>query len=56
MAREISNKIFMEVRSGVIAWLGALLLVLCGGLRSTDEFKNVMVTSVALDASLLKFS
>ena len=56
MARWISNKIFMEIRSGVIVWLGALLLVLGGGLRSTDEFKNIMVTSLALDAALVKFS
>ena len=49
------NKIFM-IRSGVIIWLGAPLLVLGGGLRFTDEFKNVMVTSLALDASLVKFS
>ena len=56
MARWISNKIFMEIRSGVIVWLGAPLLVLGGGLRSTDEFKNVMVTSLAVDTSLVKFS
>ena len=56
MARQISNKIFMEKRSGVIVWLGAPLLVLGGGLRSTDEFRNVMVTILALDASLVKFS
>ena len=49
-------KIFMEIPSGVIIWLGASLPVLGGGLRSTDEFKNVMVTSLALDASLVKFS
>ena len=52
----ISNKIFMEIRSGVIVWLGAPLLVLGGGLRSTDEFKNIMRTSLTLDASLVKFS
>ena len=46
----------MEIQSGVIVWLGATLLVLGGGLRSTDEFKNVTVTSLALDASLVKFS
>ena len=56
MARWISNKIFMEIQSGVIVWLGAPLLVLGGGLRSTDEFKNVMVTSLAIDTSLVKFS
>ena len=56
MARWISNKICMEIRPGVIVWLGAPLLVLGGGLRCTDEFKNVMVTSLALDASLVKFS
>ena len=56
MARQISNKIFREIRSGVIIWLGAPLLELGGGLRSTDELKNVMVTSLALDASLVKFS
>ena len=53
MARWISNKIFMEIRSRVIVWLSAPLLVLGGGLRSTDEVKNVMVTSLALDASLV---
>ena len=46
----------MEIRTGVIIWLGAPLLVFGGGLRSTDEFKNVMVTSLALDASLVKHS
>ena len=46
----------MEIQSLVIAWLGAPLLVLGEGLRSTDEFKNVMVTSLAFDASLVKFS
>ena len=46
----------MEIRSGVIVWLGAPLLVFGGGLHSTDEFKNVMVTSLALDVSLVKFS
>ena len=56
MARWISNKIFMEIRSGVIVWLGEALLVLGGGLRSMDEFKNVMVTSLAVDTSLVKFS
>ena len=56
MARQISNQIFMEIRSGVIVWLGAPLLVVGGGLRSTDEFKNVMVTSLTLDASVVKFS
>ena len=52
MARYISIKIFMEIRLEVIVWLGVPLLVLSGGLRSTEEFKNVMVTSLALDASL----
>ena len=47
MARWISYKIFIQIRSVVIVWLGAPLLVLGGGLRSTDEFKNVMVTSLA---------
>ena len=56
MTRWISNKIFMEIRSGVIVWLGVPLLVLSGGLRSTDEFKNIMRTSLALDASLINFS
>ena len=56
MARSISHKIFIEIRSGVIVWLGAPLLVLDEGLRPTDEFKNVMATSLALDASLVKFS
>ena len=50
------NKIFMEVQSEVIVWLGAPLLVLGGGLHSMDEFKNVMVTSLAIDTSLVKFS
>ena len=50
------NKIFMEIRSGFIVWLGAPLLVLGGGLRSTDELKNVMVASLATDTSLVKFS
>ena len=50
------NKIFVEIRSGVIVWLGALSLGLSGGLLSTDEFKNVMVTSLAVDTSLVKFS
>ena len=54
MARWISNKIFMEIRSGVIVWLGAPLLVLGRGLHSTDKFKNVMVTSLAVDTSLGK--
>ena len=40
----------------VIVLLGTPLLVLGGGLRSTDEFENVMVTSMALDASLVKSS
>ena len=42
MARWISNKIFKEIRSEVIVWLGEPLLVLGGGLCSTDKFKNVM--------------
>ena len=46
----------MEIRLGVIVWLGVPLLVLGGGLRSMDEFKVVMVTSLPLDASLVKFS
>ena len=46
----------MKIRSGVIVWLGAPFLVLGGGLCSVDEFKNVMVTSLALDASQVKFS
>ena len=56
MARQISNKIFMEIPSGVIFWLGAPLLVLGGSLRSTNEFKNVIVTSLAVDTSLINFS
>ena len=55
MARWISNKIFTDIQSGVIVWLGAPLLVLGGGLLSTDEFKNAMVTSLALYTSLVKF-
>ena len=49
---------FMEIQSGVIVWLGEPLLVrqYGGGLCSTAEFKNVMVTSLTLDASLAKFS
>ena len=50
------KKIFMEIQSGIIVWLGAPLLVLGGGMHSMDEFKNVMVTSLAFDASLVKFS
>ena len=46
----------MDIQSGDIIWLGAPLLVFGGGLYSTDEFKNVMVTFLALDASLVKFS
>ena len=46
----------MEIRSGVIVWLGVPLLVLGGGLRSTDKLKNVKVTYLAHDASLVKFS
>ena len=46
----------MEIRPGVIVWLGTPLLVLGGGLRSTNELKNVMVTSLAIDTSLVKFS
>ena len=56
MARWISNKIFREIRSGVIVWLGASLLVLGGRLHSTDEFQNVMMTSLIVDTSLVKFS
>ena len=56
IAKWISNRIFMEIRSGVIVWLSAPLLVLGEGRRSTDEFKNVMVTSLAVDTSLVKFS
>ena len=46
----------MEIRSGVIIWLGVPLLVLGGGLRSMDEFENVLATFLALDTSLVKFS
>ena len=46
----------MQIPSGAIVWLTAPLLVLGGGLRSTSEFKNVMMTSLALDADLVKFS
>ena len=46
----------MEIRSGVIVWLGVQLLVLGGGLHSTDEFENEMVISLAVDTSLVKFS
>ena len=56
MSRSISNKIFKEIRSRAIVWLSAPLLVPGGDLCSKDEFKNVMVTSLALDASLVKFS
>ena len=56
MIRQITNIILMNMRSGVIIWLGAPLLVLGGGLLSTNEFKNVMVTSLALHAPLVKFS
>ena len=40
MARWISNKIVMEIRSGVIVWLGVPLLVLGVGLRCMDELKK----------------
>ena len=53
MARSISKKIFMEMRSEVIVCLGAPLLVLGGCLRSMDELKSVMVTSLAVDTSLI---
>ena len=33
------NEIFLEMRSGVIVWLNASLLVFVGGLISTDELK-----------------
>ena len=56
MARLTSSKIFMGRRSVVIIWLGVPLLVLGGGLRSMGELKNLMVTSLALDASPVKFS
>ena len=56
MARWISNKYFMEIQSRVIVWLGAPLLVLGGGPCSMEEFKNAMVTSLAVDTSLVKFS
>ena len=56
MARWISHKIFMEIRSGAVVWLGELLLVLGGGLHSTDQFKNVVVTSLAFEMYLVKFS
>ena len=54
--RERINKILMEMQPVVIVWLGGTLLVFGGGLHSTDEFKNVTVTSLALDASLVKCS
>ena len=53
--RSLKN-IFMEIQSGIIVWLGTPLLVFGGGLHSIDEFKNVMLTSLALDASVVKFS
>ena len=37
-------------------WLGAPLMVSSGGLSSTDDLKNVIVTFLALDAYLVKFS
>ena len=46
----------MEMQSGVIVWLGVPLLVPGGGLHSTDEFQNVMMISLAVDTSLVKFS
>ena len=55
MARWVANKIFMAIRTGVIGWLGAPLLVLGGVLHSTNDLKNVMETSLALDASSVKF-
>ena len=56
MARWISNTIFIEIRSGVMIWLGASLLVLGRGLCSRDELKNIMVTPLAVDTFLVKFS
>ena len=49
MGRQISNNIFTQIRSGVIVWLDAPLLVLGESLRSMDEFKNVMVLPDFLD-------
>ena len=56
ISRQISSKSFMEMRSAFIVWFGVPLLALGRGLHSMDKFKTVMVTSLALDASLVKFS
>ena len=42
----------MELRSGVIVWLDAPLLVLGESLRCTDEVNNVMVTRVVVNSFL----
>ena len=52
--RYISNKTVMKISSAVIFWPSAPLLVRGGGLRSLDDFRNVMRTSQ--DPSLVKFS
>ena len=44
----------MEIQSGAIVWLGAPLLVFGRGLHSTDELKNVTVTSLALHFKKLR--
>ena len=50
----ISGKIFMKIWSAVFVWLGAPLLVLGGGMHSTDDLQNVMRTFLALDLSVIK--
>ena len=43
--RYILGKIFIKIKSAVIVRSGAPLLVLGGGLHSSDDFQNVMGTS-----------
>ena len=50
----ISGKIFVKIRSAVFVWSGALLLVFGGGMRSTDDFQNIMRTFFGVDLSLVK--
>ena len=49
-------KILWRYDQELLSGVGASLLVLGRGLHSTDAFKNVMVISLTLDASLVKFS
>ena len=38
----ICGKIFMKIWSAAFVWSGAPLLVFGGGIRSTDDFQNIM--------------